>query len=591
LKHILKAPRANNDNAKLRLPSETPLNLPMKKQILGALCLLAALPALAANPPALIPAPQKMEAQAGQFTLTPDTRIYVDFASRDTGKFLAQQLRGATGYKLPVSTEFLSGAPKPGGILLTTKSAATNLGPEGYELTATTNAIVIRAPAQAGLFYGGQTLRQLLPPDIFSNHVVAGVDWQVPCVSISDWPRFQWRGMMLDVSRHFFNKLEVERLLDEMALHKLNRFHWHLVDDQGWRIQIKKYPELTQVGAWRQSSAVAAPETNHLQAPWLDTSAYGPDGRYGGYYTQDDIREVVAYASARYIIIIPEIEMPGHSTAALAAFPQLSCSGGPFSTDIHNGVNRGIYCTGNEETYVFLQNVLAEVFELFPTKYIHIGGDEVPIENWQNCPKDQAVIEREGLKDASQLESYFVRRMEKFINAHGHTLIGWSEIRNGGLAENAVVMDWIGGAVEAAASGHDVVMSPTGSCYLDYYQSQNNVAEPRSIGGYVPLEKVYRFEPMPKNLPAQSAAHILGAQGNLWTEYVASFPHVEYMAFPRMCAMAEVTWSPKSARNWDDFKARLQVHAHRLDALGVNYRHASVENPDRDPIQGTEVPH
>jgi hexosaminidase len=540
--------------------------------------------AFALTPPAIIPAPQQMELHSGQFELSPDTRIFVDADSRPTGDLLAAQLRQSTGYKFKVVTKKVANRTFENGILLTTNLADANLGAEGYELTVNSNLVVIRAPAQAGVFYGAQTLLQLFPPQIFSTNVVTGTDWIAPGVEIQDWPRFSWRGMMLDVSRHFFDKPEVEHLLDEMALHKLNTFHWHLVDDQGWRIEIKKYPKLTQIGAWRAQSPISDPETNHIRPDWMQPVHFGPDGRYGGYYTQEDIREVVAYATARHITIIPEIEMPGHSTAALSVYPELSCAGKPFTTDVQAGVNRGVYCTGNDETYVFLQNVLTEVFQLFPSKYIHIGGDEVPTDNWKNCPKDQAVIQREGLKDASQLESYFIRRMEKFIIANNHTLIGWSEIREGGLAQSAVVMDWIGGAVEAASSGHDVVMTPTDDCYIDYYQSKDTAGEPRAIGGYLPLKQIYLFEPVPKDLPGQDNAHILGAQANLWTEYVEAFPHVEYMAFPRICALSEVAWSAKSARNWDDFTGRLKVHAQRLDEAGINYRHQSVENPDADPL-------
>jgi hexosaminidase len=371
--------------------------------------------------------------------------------------------------------------------------------------------------------------------------------------------------MMLDVSRHFFRKEEVEQILDAMATYKLNTFHWHLADDQGWRIEIEKYPLLTKIGAWRKGIGFGLDPKG--------SGAYGPDGRYGGFYTRADIREVVAYAHARNITIVPEIEMPGHASAALAAYPQYSCTGGPFTADLPGGVFNGIYCAGNDDSFVFLQNVLTEVFELFPGKYIHIGGDEVLTNNWKDCVKCQARLKAEGLKKESQLEGYFIRRMEKFINAHERSLIGWSEIREGGLAQNAAVMDWAGGAVEAASAGHDVVMSPLADCYFDHYQSQDHSTEPHAIGGYLPLEQVYSFEPIPALLSPAYQGHIVGAQANVWTEYMPSLTHVEYMLFPRLCALAEVVWSSRTSRDWDDFKRRLEAHYLLLDELGVNYRH------------------
>jgi len=548
----------------------------MKLKAIVIISLLFVATAWAANPPAVIPAPQKMELRAGQFHFAPDTRIYVDSASRETGEFLAGKLRLSTGYKFKVVTKSSTQVPIADGLLLTTKSASTNLGPEGYELTVATNSVVIRAPTQAGLFYGVQSLLQLLPPEIFSSNVVSGMDWKLPCVQIEDQPRFKWRGLMLDVSRHFFTKDEVKRLLDLMASQKLNTFHWHLVDDQGWRIEIKKYPKLTEVGAWRTNSSLIRP--GHGTPPvtahpaWAEPTAFGPDGRYGGFYTQDDIREVVAYAAARHITVIPEIEMPGHSVAALSAYPQFSCTGGPFNTDTGAGVLRGIYCAGNEQSFAFVEDVLSEVIPLFPAKYIHIGGDEVQKDIWQKCPKCQARIKAEGLKDEEELQSYFIRRIEKFLNAHNRTMIGWSEILQGGLAQNAVVMDWIGGGKEAANSGHDVVMTPQSHYYFDHYQSLDLTLEPRGIGGYLPLKKVAAFEPVPDGLDAQHAAHVLGAQANLWTEYIASRQHLDYMIFPRLCAMAEAVWSPKDARNETDFQRRLAVENSRLEQLGVNFR-------------------
>jgi hexosaminidase len=369
---------------------------------------------------------------------------------------------------------------------------------------------------------------------------------------------------MFDVARHFFTKAEVKQLLDELAAQKINTLHMHLTDDQGWRLDIKKYPRLTQVAAWRD-------EAGFDLDPKLSTT-YRSDGKYGGFYTKADIRELVAYAAARHITIVPEIEMPGHSCAALSAYPELSCTGGPYTPNTKGGVFAGVYCAGNDASFEFLQNVLTEVMEMFPGQYIHIGGDEVPKDNWKKCPKCQARMKQEGLKSEHELQSYFIRRIEKFINSKGRTLIGWSEIREGGLAQNAVVMDWIGGAVEAASAGHDVVMSPTKFCYLDYYQSTNHATEPKAIGGYLPLSKVYSFDPMPEKLDPQYQAHILGGQGNLWTEYVPNFKHAQYMIFPRLCAIAEVTWSPPASHNWEDFTRRLQTQFQRFDNQGVNCR-------------------
>ena len=516
-----------------------------------------------APPPALIPAPMKIELSGGEFQITRSTRIYADAASRSVAEYLAGRLRPATAFPLPVKRA--RGTARPDGIWLTTNGADTNLGGEGYTLTVMPKSVVIRAPTAAGLFYGTQTLRQLLPAEIFSTNRVRNITWTLPGIQIEDRPRFAWRGLMLDVSRHFFTKEEVEQLLDAMALLKLNTFHWHLVDDQGWRVEIKKYPQLTQAGAWR-------PDIGFGLDPKAST-AYGPDGRYGGFYTQADIREVVAYAQARFITIVPEIEMPGHSAAALAVFPELTCTGTTFSTNAPAKPRSGVYCAGNEETFVFLQDVLAEIMELFPGKYIHIGGDEVPKDDWRKCARCQARMRDEGLQNVHELQSYFIRRMEKFINAKGRVLIGWSDIREGGLAQNAVVMDWIGGATEAASAGHDVVMSPNASCYFDYYQSQDHSTEPRAFGNFLPLAKVYAFEPTPAELAPQFRGHILGAQGNVWTEYIPNLKHAEFMAFPRLTALAEVVWSPKAARDFDDFKRRLREHDRRLDLEGINHRH------------------
>ena len=546
----------------------------MKSILTVAFCCLATAAALGANRPALIPTPQKMEVREGVFELQPTAHIYVQKATEDTGRFLAARVQLAAGWKGEVTvTEGLEAEPK-GSIKIMLVSGDSGLGAEGYRLDVSPERVQIKAADAAGAFYGVQSLLQLLPPQIFSTQLVSGVKWEIPCVQIQDQPRFAWRGFMLDVARHFFTKQEVKRVLDSMAMQKLNTFHWHLVDDQGWRIEIKKYPRLTEVGAWRKGIG--------FKLDHNESTAYGPDGRYGGFYTQADIREVVAYAQSLHITIVPEIEMPGHAIAALSAYPQFSCSGKGYTTDVDGGVFAGVYCPGKEETFAFLEDVLSEVFDLFPGRYVHIGGDEVPKENWKACALCQARRKAEGLKNEHDMQSYFTRRIETYVNAHHRTLIGWSEIREGGLAKNAAIMDWIGGAVEAASDGHDVVMSPTTFCYFDYCQATNLAAEPHGIGGFIPLKKVYAFDPLPLALPAEFRSHILGGQGNLWTEYIPNLNHVQYMMFPRLLALSEATWSPKESRNWEDFLARLPAHFQRLDQAGINYRHLV---PDGDAIK------
>ena len=522
----------------------------------------------AANVTPVIPAPADAEALPGQFQLTSAGRILAGGEFKNEAQLLAARLRAATGFALKIK----SAAAKPAAadILLTTNGADAALGPEGYELSVTTNGVVIRAATAAGIFYGAQSLLQLLPPEIFSAKPVRDLAWTVPCVEISDSPRFVWRGFMLDVSRHFFTKAEVKRVLDLMALYKLNTFHWHLVDDQGWRIQIKKYPKLTSVGAWRDAIGFGLASNS--------ATAYDKHGRYGGFYTQRDIREVVAYAAARHITVVPEIEMPGHSSAALIAYPQFACPGVKFAMPAKGGVFTGVYCAGNDATFTFLENVLAEVAPLFPGKYLHIGGDEVVKSNWMACAECQARIKAGGLKNEHELQSYFIGRIEKIVNAQGKSIIGWSEIREGGLAPSAALMDWIGGGAESAASGHDVVMTPTKYCYFDHYQSTNRAAEPKAIGGFLPLKQVYQFEPLPEKLAPEFQAHVLGGQANLWTEYIPNLRQVEYMMFPRLGALAEVDWSPKAARDWDDFQTRAALNEKRLAALGVNYRPLSKDN-------------
>ncbi len=520
----------------------------------------------------------------GSFALDAETKIVCDAASEPMARLLAERLWKSTGFPIRIEPGDLA-QDVQNSIVLTTKFADEKLGAEGYQLTVTPERAVIEAPTEAGVFYGAQTFLQLLPPEIFSPKKTSA-EWTAPCVEIRDWPRFAWRGLMLDVSRHFYDKAEVERVLDEMALHKLNTFHWHLTDDQGWRIEIKKYPKLTEVGAWRSRSelnpaGVAANPAENAHPAWAEDapSKFGPDHRYGGFYTQDDIREVVDYAAARHITIVPEIEMPGHATAALAAYPGFSCdSTAKYTTDVNAGVLAGVFDPSNPAAIEFLENVLDEVFALFPGKFVHVGGDEVSDEvkkeTWEKSPQCQALMKREGLKNSAELQNWFTRQIEKYVRSKGKRLIGWTEIaEGGGMPRDAAIMDWVGGGLEAASSGRDVVMSPTDFCYLDYYQSKDHATEPRAIGGYVPLEKVYQFEPVPAKLAAENEPYLLGGQCNLWTEYVRSLPHVEYMYFPRACALAEVGWSAKPDRDFDDFSRRLAVHEKRLDQLGINYRH------------------
>jgi hexosaminidase len=533
-----------------------------------AVVLFGGLLAQAAEPEAiaLLPQPLHVVRGSGAFVLNKDVTIRIDKDSPDAANVagqLAMWIRRGTGLRLAVVPSDAAGVPQ-NAILLMIKTADAALGAEGYSLEVSPAGVVICAAAGPGLFYGTQTLLQLLPPQVFcSTKPQAPPVWAVPAVRIEDRPRFPWRGLVLDSARHFFTVEEIENFIDLMVQHKLNVLHWHLTDDVGWRLEIKRYPKLTQIGAWRKGILFGLNPK--------DSTAWGADGRYGGFYSQDEVRRLVAYAKDRYVRIMPEIEMPGHIGAALAAYPEYGCTGRRFDPD-EGARKMGICCAGNDATYEFIEGILSEVLDLFPSKFIHVGGDEVGKEQWKACPKCQARIRREGLKDECQLESYFIRRIEKFLNARKRTLIGWDEILEGGLAPNAAVMSWRGaeGGIAAANAGHDVLMTPFYHCYFDLYQAASG--EPKAIGGFVPLERVYAFEPVPPGLAAGAAKHILGSSGNLWSEYFPNYAHVQYMAYPRACAMAEVTWSDPKHKNWDDFRRRLDVHLRRLKAEGVNYR-------------------
>ncbi len=520
----------------------------------------------------VIPAPERLEARAGAFALGPSTRILVPEdqpAAVPVASMLKDLLDRPTGYDLAVETAAgLATAPAfpAGTIVLRLDDLEERLTREGYLLEVGPGGILLRAADPAGLFYGVQTLRQLLPAAIEKPAgEAATAPWTVPCVSVEDRPRFAWRGAMLDCARHFFPKEFVLRWIDILAMHKLNTFHWHLTDDQGWRVEIKKYPRLTEVGAWRVDR-----EDQHWNA--REPQQPGEAATYGGFYTQDEIREVVAYAAARHITVVPEIEMPGHAKAALAAYPGLSCTGGPFTVPPGGyWPITDVFCPGDDRTFEFLENVLAEVVELFPGPFVHIGGDEVDKAEWKRCPKCLARIEAEGLADERELQSYFVRRIEKALNALGKRLIGWDEILEGGLAPQATVMSWRGteGGIAAAKAGHDVVMSPTSHCYIDYYQG-HPAYEPPGIGGYLPLSMVYSFEPVPDVLTGDEAKRVLGGQVNLWTEYIGEGRHAEYMALPRLAALAEAVWSSREKRDWDDFAGRVRAFLPRYEAAVLN---------------------
>jgi len=542
----------------------------MKSTFFAISTWLLAAPGLAAinAAPAIIPAPQELEVLDGSFQLTADTRII--FGGGETeAQFLAAKLRQSTGFKLPVL--LVSTLPGQSEIaFLIQSNLMGQLGAEGYELSVAQKLVTLRAPTPAGLFYGAQTFLQLLPPEIFATNVVTKKAWLAPCVKIEDWPRFAWRGMMLDVSRHFQGKEFIKRYLDELAMHKLNIFHWHLVDDQGWRLEIKKYPKLTSVGAWRKQPGYA--ENN---------------GSYGGFYTQDDIREVVAYAAARHITIVPEIEIPGHSQAALAAYPELSCSGEPGFVEYFNEFpaapvtkwpsnSCNVLCASNPKTLEYLQDVLTETMALFPAKYIHIGGDEVGTNYWYHCNKCQALMKSEGLENCHQLQGWLTKQVEKFLRDRGRQLVGWDEILAGGLAPNAIVMSWRGvnGGVAAVKAGHQAIMAPNSFLYFNKAQSSAPDRPPAPRRQPISLEMVYGYDPVPAGLTPAQENLVLGAEACLWTERLNKSEWLEAMTYPRLCALAEVDWSPKDGRDWEQFSKRMATHLQRLTEMGVAYSRA-----------------
>jgi len=503
--------------------------------------------------------PQPVDVKMGEGFFLIDNKTSVNFKAEQTAlkpavDFFVSTIRHISGTALLVNKT-------AGKIIELILDKNASIKEEGYQLMVNKSTIVIKANSYGGIFYGLQSLLQTLP------QVRTNAALKVPCMQVNDYPRFKWRGMHLDVSRHFFSADAVKEYIDLMAMYKMNTFHWHLVDDQGWRIEIKKYPKLTETGAWRVD------QTDKIWGARPQAQP-GEEATYGGYYTQEQVKEIVAYAKARNVTIVPEIEMPGHVASAISSYPQLSCTqlpqlpmtGGNYTNMSSN------YCAGNDEVFGFLQDVLTEVIALFPSTYIHIGGDEVDKGPWKQCSKCQARMKKEGLKNEEELQSYFVKRIEKFIVSKQRKMIGWDEILEGGLAPEATVMSWRGesGGIQAAKMNHNVVMTPGTPCYFDHYQAGPE-GEPLAIGGFNTLKKVYDYEPIPKELNAEEAKYVLGAQANLWTEFISTTEHVEYMVLPRMLALAETVWSPAANKNWTSFNERLKVQFKAFDQKGLHY--------------------
>jgi len=515
----------------------------------------------------IIPTPAILVNGTGNFSVKQNTVLLLNTNSQELKNiidFLSQTIYSSKGFhpEIVISDDFNENSNFIGFKLLPDKK----MNREAYTLNVDNEKVIIQASKPAGLFYGLQTLLQLISPEIYSTSKNTNLDIIIPAVQITDEPVFAYRGMHLDVSRHFFPKEFIKKYIDLIAFNKMNTFHWHLVDDQGWRIEIKKYPKLTDIGAWRVDREDKVWREREEQKP-------GEEATYGGFYSQEDIREIVEYAKERYITIIPEIEMPAHVMSAIAAYPNLSCTNELITVPPGSvWPITNIYCAGKDSTFLFLEDVLTEVMELFPSEYIHIGGDEATKINWKKCKDCQKRIKTEGLENEEELQSYFIKRIEKFLNRNGRKLIGWDEILEGGLAPEATVMSWRGvkGGIAAAKSNHNAIMTPATHCYFDHYQGDPEV-EPHAIGGYTSLKKVYSYQPIPDELSKLEAKYILGAQANVWTEYIYDGKQVEYMAVPRISALAEVLWSPVEKRDWNDFNKRMQKQFIRYNYMGVNY--------------------
>ncbi|MGY5354090.1 glycoside hydrolase family 20 protein [Wenyingzhuangia sp. IMCC45467] len=508
----------------------------------------------------ITPKPVSLKLEKGNFKFSKNTQFHVTNAEqKEIAYILIQKFQKSAGITLITNSRI----PTENYITFKTNP---DLKKEAYELNVTEDYVEIIASSHAGFLYGMETLRQLLPEEIESTKLESTTKWVIPTLTIKDEPRFSHRGLMLDIARHFFNKEYILKTIDRLSMHKMNVLHLHLQDDQGWRIEIKKYPKLTEVGGWRVDQEDKAWNSREINDP-------NEKGTYGGFLTQEELKEIVAYAATKNIQVIPEIEMPAHVSSAIAAYPELSCKGVPI------GVPSGgvwpitdIYCPGKEITFEFLEDVLTEVMDIFPSKYIHIGGDEATKTNWKTCPHCKKRIQQEGLKNVDELQSYMITRMEKFVNAKGRKIIGWDEILEGGLAPDATVMSWRGtkGGIEATKQGHDVIMTPESHCYLNFYQGPQN-EEPKAFNAYTPLNKVYEFDPVVEGMTPEQAEHVLGGQANLWAEFITSNELSEYMLFPRLSALAETLWSPKEARDWSDFSARIPFLFKRFDYLNINY--------------------
>jgi hexosaminidase len=497
----------------------------------------------------VIPRPAQLTRVEGQYEFSAQVCIFVDPAAPHVAEALLRLLGPSVGVR-GLRAEPVSGNGAGGITLSIDGSRREALGEEGYELRVETTGVRGVAATSTGLFWAVQTFRQLLPAAVESSADADKKGWSVPCCHIVDRPRFSWRGAHLDVCRHFFGVEEVKQYIDLLALYKQNVFHWHLTEDQGWRLQIEKHPGLTDQGAWRTKQ----------------------DGsRYGGFYTQAQAREIVAYGQARSVTVVPEIELPGHALAALTAYPELSCTGGPFQVTGEWGVFEDVYCAGNDKALGLLRDVFDEVIDIFPSRFIHVGGDECPKTRWAKCPACQQRIRDEGLTNEHELQSWFVRQFDQYLTEKGRRLIGWDEILEGGLAPGAAVMSWRGteGGIAAAQAGHDVVMTPHRHVYFDY-KHKDGEQEPGRLG-INSLETCYAFDPLPPDLTAEQSVHILGAQGNVWSEGMSDWPAVQQLVWPRMCAVAEMVWSPQADRDFADFVERLRSHGPRMEALGVNY--------------------